>query len=414
MNFAAFLRHNAPFLAVGVLMTFCSSFGQTFFISVFAGAIRDEFALSHGTWGAIYSAGTTASAVAMVWAGLLTDHFRVRVLGAVVLVGLASASLLMAAVPAAWLLPVAIFFLRFFGQGMSGLIAMVAMARWFVATRGRALSVATLGVATGEAFLPLAFVALLGPFDWRALWVVAAIVPLALVPLLIPLLRLERTPQSAAAETQAVGMLGEQWTRVRMLRHWLFWFIVPALLAPAAFSTAFFFQQVHLAETKGWEHMGLVALFPVFTSASILSMLGSGAVIDRIGTVRLMPLYQLPMAAGFVLMSQAGTLGTAAIAMALMGLSQGANQTVPNAFWAEFYGTRYLGGIKSLAAAAMVLGTAIGPGLTGALIDKGIVFEDQMIGIAVYFVSAAVLVGTGIARARPLLSAATEVNVVRP
>ena len=38
----------------------------------------------------------------------------------------------------------------------------VSMARWFVATRGRALSIASLGFATGEAFMPLLLVALLG------------------------------------------------------------------------------------------------------------------------------------------------------------------------------------------------------------------------------------------------------------
>ena len=48
MSFARFLRDNAPFLSVGVLLTFVSSFGQTFFISVFAGEIRAEFGLSHG------------------------------------------------------------------------------------------------------------------------------------------------------------------------------------------------------------------------------------------------------------------------------------------------------------------------------------------------------------------------------
>ena len=77
---------------------------------------------------------------------------------------------------------------------------------------------------------------------------------------------------------------------------------------------------------------------------------------------------------------------------------------MPNAFWAEFYGTRNLGGIKALAAAVMVLGSAIGPGLTGYLIDFGIIFQDQMVGIAVYFLISSSLVWVGVTRARKLLS----------
>ena len=73
------------------------------------------------------------------------------------------------------------------------------------------------------------------------------------------------------------------------------------------------------------------------------------------------------------------------------------------AFWAEFYGSRFLGGIKSLAAAFMVLGSAIGPGITGYAIDKGMPFPDQMPFVAVYFALVAALVFIGVRKARPLL-----------
>ena len=81
MTLIRFLRDNAPFLAAGALLSFGSSFGQTFFISIFAGEIRAEFGLSHGAWGGIYTLGTTFSALVMIWAGGLTDRFRARRLG---------------------------------------------------------------------------------------------------------------------------------------------------------------------------------------------------------------------------------------------------------------------------------------------------------------------------------------------
>ena len=401
-----FLRRNAPFLSVGVLLTFCSSFGQTFFISIFAGEIRSTFDLSHGDWGLLYSLGTTASAVLMVFTGVLTDTFRVRVLGPAVLVLLAASCLSMTYATSWAALVFTIFALRFTGQGMATLVASVAMARWFVASRGKALSISRVGVETGGAFLPLTFVALMGAgWDWRTLWIVAALVILGLVPLLLPLLRLERTPRSIAKDDQSFGMAERHWTRLEMLRHPLYWFLVPMLIAPPAFSTAFFFHQVHLAEVKSWTHVGLVSLFPVFTVASFVSMFAAGWIIDRVGTARLMPLLILPMAVGFAGMAVAPTLPLAAIFIASMGLTQGMANTVPHAFWAEFYGTRNLGGIKALAAALMVFGTAIGPVLTGELIDLGIDFPDQLMGVAAYFAVSSLLVLIGIRRTQRSLAA---------
>lgn len=401
--FPDFLRVNLHWLAAGVLLMFASSFGQTFFISIFAGEIRAAFGLSHGGWGGIYTLATTASAAVMVFAGGLTDRLRVRVLGAGAIALLAIACVAMSLATTLWTLIVVIFALRLFGQGMMSHIAMTAMARWFVASRGRALSIATLGVATGEALLPVSFVALMGVLPWRGLWLLAAGFLALLGPMLYVLLRRERTPQATTGTNSAPGMLGRDWTRNEVLRHWLFWLMVPGILGPAAFNTAFFFHQVHLAESKGWEHVALVALFPAYTSVNVAAMLGSGWLIDRFGTGRIMPFYLLPIGAAYVVLAGAGTLSAALVSMALMGVSVGMAATLSSAFWAEFFGTRNLGAIRALTTAVMVFGTALGPGATGVLIDLGIMFEDQMYGIALWFAVASALAAAGVRRARPLL-----------
>ncbi len=399
MKRAAFLLENAPFLAAGVLLTFLSSFGQTFFISIFAGEIRLAFDLTHGEWGGIYMLGTGASAIVMVWAGGLTDRFRVRTLGPVVLVGLATAALAMAFNRAAWLLPVVIFALRFFGQGMTSHIAVVAMARWFVKTRGRALSIATLGFALGEALLPILFVALMTVVAWRNLWIAAAVICLMGVPVLAWLLGKERTPADFAETGGSTGMSGRHWTRGQALRNPLFWLIFPAILGPSAFNTAFFFHQVHFAEIKGWAHVDLVAMFPLYTLMAVGTMVLSGWLLDRLGTARLMPWYQIPFAAGFLCFAFATGPLMMFLGFVFLAMSTGANTTLPNAFWAEFYGTAHIGAIKAMAAAAMVLGSAIGPGLTGVLIDLGFGLEHQYVAIAGYFLMTTAIMAVGIWRA---------------
>lgn len=387
-----------------MLLTCLSSFGQTFFIAIFAAELQTAFDLSHGAWGAMYTIGTTASALVMVWAGRQADIFRVRTLGVLSLAALAFACLAMALNPWVWMLPVVIFALRLTGQGMMSHIASVAMARWFVATRGRALSISALGFSIGQALFPLAVVALMTLLDWRVIWVICAGIALLGIPVLLRLLSQERTPASMAKSSESLGMQGLHWSRKAMLRHPLFWLMVPALLGPSAFNTAFFFHQVHYAEVIGITNMQMVSYFPLYTVITVFAMLLSGALLDRFGTARLLPFHQFPMVIAFFIFAT-HTFGLG-IGFFFLALTAGAQTTLIAAFWAEFYGTAHLGAIKAMAAAVMVFGSAIGPGITGALIDFGIGIETQYIGVAVYFVFTTASMWLGISLTRRELTRA--------
>ena len=411
MPILTFLRTNAAFLLAGVLLTFTSSYGQTYFISLFAGEIREAFGLSNGAWGGIYTVGTMISAAAMVWAGTLTDVFRVRALLLIVLPGLALACVAMSIVTGPVMLIFVVFALRFFGQGMSTQLSVVAMARWFEARRGTALSIASIGFSLGQAILPLVFVALLVSTDWRTLWLVAAGLVLIVIPMLLILLRLERTPQSIAEKAEFGGMNGLHWSRLDMLRHPLFWMIVPMIMGPASWGTALFFHQVHLTEVKGWLLTDWVALMPIFTITMIVSTFASGQAVDRFGAGRVVPVLMLPFAVGFAVLGLAQTIPQAGVGLVIFGIGQGMMPTVLGSFWAEFYGTRYLGAIKAGGTAIMVLGTAIGPGVTGVLIDWGISFAQQLVWLAIYFLAAGALATVGVARSRGSLTAPAEVDV---
>ncbi|MEZ8098731.1 MAG: MFS transporter [Amylibacter sp.] len=395
-----FILKNSRWLAAGTLLTFMSSFGQTYFISIFSGEIRNTFNLSHGDWGLIYGFGTFASAIVMIWAGGLTDIMRVRKLGPMVLCALSTSCLFMAVNPVVALLPVVIFCLRLTGQGMSTHIAAVAMSRWFVNNRGKALSISNLGFSFGEALIPLFLVSALIYFSWQKIWIIAALVTLFSIPILIWLLRQERSPQSIDAEDQSWGMNKLHWTRKKTISHPLFWFMMPAVIGQSAFNTAFFFQQVHFSEIKGWEHLSLVSMFPIYTGVAICMMILSGILLDKFGTAKLIPYFQLPMIIAFILFAFGETLYSALLGFIFLGITSGANTTLPNAFWAEFFGTKHLGSIKAAAAAAMVLGSAIGPALTGILLDFDISLNLQYVGISTFFIISSLLMLVGISRVK--------------
>lgn len=396
--FLTFIRENLRYLTVGVMLLFGSCLGQTFFISIFAAQIMEAFTLTDGEWGRLYAIGTFASGILMIWAGGLADRFRVGNLAVFFLVAISIVTIAMVLNPYAVLIPILIFGLRFAGQGMLSHIGVVAMARWYTANRGKAVSIATLGFSIGEAFLPVLLAALMVVFYWKYIWLVAAIVPLLFIPMLLSLLKEERTPQGVAVEQNATGLQGRHWTRGEVLKHPLFWLLVPLTMSPSAWGTALFFQQVHLAEVKGWHHVEFVALFPVYTFVSVLFALIAGWAVDRFGTRLLMAIFMLPMALAFVVFQHATTLSVAAIGMVLFGIMQGANATVPVSFWSEVFGTRHIGAIKALAVGVMVLGSALGPAVTGYFIDQGYPFPDQMMMISLAVLGATALASIAIWR----------------
>lgn len=391
MSDLRFLRDNSRWIGAGALMTGMSLFGQTSFISLFAGVWQEEFGLSHGEWGGIYTIGTLVSALLMMWAGAQTDRYRARYLGTIVLVIMALVCVIAAVNVSVYLLPVIIFGLRFSGQGMMFHIALVAMGKWFARRRGRAISLATLGFSFTEAVFPITFVALTSAAGWRTSWIVAgALALLAIIPLR-RLLREERHPQNADPAQETAGMNARHWTRGEATRHPLFWLIIPCILSMPIFGTALLFQQVHLTELKGWTLEVFVGFYPLYSAASLVAILFSGWAVDRWGSGIVAPLGALAMAICFMVMALGAGLPYAALGLALLGMQQGISAAAIGAFWAEYYGTRNLGQIKALASSLMVFGTAIGPGVTGWLIDLGYDFRHQLQGMAAISAVSAVI-----------------------
>jgi len=72
------------------------------------------------------------------------------------------------------------------------------------------------------------------------------------------------------------------------------------------------------------------------------------------------------------------------VALAIVGLTQGMASTLWGGLFPAVYGTRHLGAIRSLGTTIIVLSTAIGPGITGMLIDAGIDFPAQTLAMGLW------------------------------
>jgi MFS family permease len=389
---ADFIRANAPWLLSGLLLSFSSSFGQTYFIALFAEPLRAEFNLSHGEWGRLYTIATLCSAGLLVYAGKFADVLRIRSLALIVYGAFILVCIAMAHVNSVLMLGLVLFGLRFCGQGMLSHVSMTSMGRWFARQRGKAVAFAALGYPIGEALFPFAAVALAAMIGWRETWLVAAgVLGLLIAPLLFFLLRHERVPSTDINDGSFVPGIGNRhWQRGEVLRHPVYWALMPGVLAPPFISTALFFHQTHIVQIMSWDLVTYAAAFPLFSGTGITAALVSGFLVDRYGTASLLPFYLLPLAATLTLLGTTDGIWVMFPYLMLIGATTGVASTLLGALWAELYGTRHLGAIRAMAVAGMVLGTALGPGITGSLMDTGIGFRFQCLVMAAYLVGVSV------------------------
>ena len=382
------LLATTPELSLGLFLIFSSSVGQTFFISLFSGEIRNAFNLSHGMFGILYSVATLTSATLFFWLGKLTDQFNLTVLGLITLGILSGFSFLLSSAETLLILFLSLLGLRLFGQSMISHIAVTAMARWFSKKRGRALSVALMGHPIGEALLPSLITFFLFQYTWREIWVgIGTCIIIIFLPLVYWLgrhLKSNNHDSSNSGLTKSKKKLIDSWNRSQVLKDLRFYQVLPGLLASPFIVTGVFFHQIHLIETKSWSITLLASSYPFFALSVIGVTFGAGWIIDRFGTVHLLRFFLLPLAFGLLLIVATDKAFAIPIFMILMGASAGSATIIISTLWVELYGINYLGSIRSMFFSMVVLATSISPALIGLLLDTGVTLEIQFIIFTIY------------------------------
>ncbi|MCF8710352.1 MFS transporter [Rhizorhapis sp. SPR117] len=385
-----FLRDNFRWLAGGFLLLMFSSFGQTFFIGLAGNELRVRFHLSGGAFGLIYMAATLASAAVLPWLGRSLDLMPGWKVTRFAMPLLALACLLLAYAPHIAVLVVAIFLLRLFGQGMMTEIAFTEIGRWFVASRGLAMAIVTLGLQTGTALLPIAYILVSDWLGWQVAWVASAAVLILACPGLLALTRVERVPH-ARESAMAAGKTARDWSRSAVARDPVLYLLLAGTLAPPFISTTIFFHQGYFIALRGYDAISFTAAFPVMAVSTIIFGFVCGHLVDRYGAIRLLPWFLGPLAVASATAALITPLWGIYVFMFLLGISNGFTSTLLGALWPEVYGIANLGGIRAMTVSAMVLATALGPGLTGILIDLGVSLPEQLLWMAGWCAAAMLL-----------------------
>lgn len=369
MNYIRLARSYPDYLGYGMLHYFFSCMGQTFLISTFVPYFVDSLSVTNSSFSLLYGFATISSACILPYAGKLIDQFRLRNISLMTGIGLSLACLLTSFSTNTIVLFFGLLCLRFFGQGMMVLIGSTSIARYFDLTRGKALSLSSLGLPIAESFMPVVIIYLIQGFGWPATWQILAIATLLVfVPTAIMLVKRNNPFQYVPEEKKPAPGLADEGRKVQqdvsrreVLRDWRFYMLLPGLIFLPFFITGMFIHQNLLADAKGWSMQWMASCFVGFGTARIITNFIAGSLIDRFSSRNVFIFYLLPIALGLgvLLLGQHHWLAMAY--MILAGITASLSGLTSASLWAEIYGVRHLGAIKSMATTLMVLASALGP-----------------------------------------------------
>ncbi|MDB3969930.1 MFS transporter [Candidatus Pelagibacter sp.] len=361
----------------GFIFTFFSSFGQSYFLGLFNSSIREALSITHGQFGSIYASATLCSSVLLIWVGKKIDDVNIFKFAFFVIILLSFACFFFSRITSVFLLFVAIFLMRFSGQGMMSHTASTTISRYFTRTRGRALSISWFGLSSAEFIMPVLMVYLLTIIDWQNLWLIFSITVLIVLPiasfLLIKNLNLD-SRESSDEDKKNVEI--KQWKRREVIKDYRFYIISSNMLAMPWIFTGFAVFQSFIQTSKGWGPYVIAQSFMSYSILSVLTLFLSGFLIDKFTSRKLLIYMNIPLLLSVIVLFFFDTQFTAFIFLGLVGISNGFANILGSSTWAELYGVKYLGSIKALTTALMVFATAFGTALFGYLIDLGFTVGD--------------------------------------
>ncbi|MDB2545454.1 MFS transporter [Candidatus Pelagibacter bacterium] len=361
----------------GFIFTFFSSFGQSYFLGLFNSSIREALSITHGQFGSIYASATLCSSLLLIWVGKKIDDVNIFKFAFFVTILLSFACFFFSRVTSVFLLFIAIFLMRFSGQGMMSHTASTTISRYFTKTRGRALSISWFGLSSAEFIMPVLMVYLLTIIDWQNLWLIFSISVLIILPIASFLLIKNLNLDSREANDENIKHVEiKQWKRREVLKDYRFYIISSNMLAMPWIFTGFAVFQSFVQTSKGWGPYVIAQSFMSYSIFSVLTLFLSGFLIDKFTSRKLLIYMNIPLLLSVIVLFLFDTPITAFLFLGLVGISNGFANILGSSTWAELYGVKYLGSIKALTTALMVFATAFGTALFGYLIDIGFTVGD--------------------------------------
>ena len=361
----------------GFIFTFFSSFGQSYFLGLFNSSIRETLSITHGQFGTIYASATLCSSFLLIWVGKKIDDVNILKFTFFVIILLSFACFFFSKISSVFLLFIAIFLIRFSGQGLMSHTATTTISRYFTKTRGKALSISWFGLSSAEFIMPVLMVYLLTIISWQNLWLIFSITIIIFLPIISFILIKNLNLDSRELDKDNIKEVEiKQWKRADIIKDYRFYIISLNMFAVPWIFTGFAVFQSFVQTSKSWGPFIIAQSFMSYSIFSVLTLFLSGYLIDKFTSRKLLIYMNIPLLLSVIVLFFFDIPITAFIFLGLVGISNGFANILGSSTWAELYGVKHLGSIKALTTALMVFATAFGTALFGLLIDIGFSIEE--------------------------------------
>jgi sugar phosphate permease len=362
-----------------MLVSICTSPGQTFGIAIFNPHLRAALGLSNSELSGAYMAGTVLAALPLIYVGALMDRYGPRrtLVGVVVLFGITCLG--MTQVSGLFTLFLVFFFLRFLGQGSMSMLARNALAMWFHRRLGLAGGLANVGMAAAVGGMPALGIVLIESYGWRGAYAVLGVaVWLVVLPLLVFVFRdrpeeMGQMPDGGrVAEDEAGGPMAADegaFTLQQVFRSRTYWIAISCMASWSMSGTGVQFHIVSIFAGRGLDAAAVATMFTIYAVIIASSRLLGGILADRVPLHLLLAAALLCQCAALISLTQLQAAWLPQVFPLFSALGSGMSVSVGETMWVRYYGRRHLGKIRGSVATIGVAASGVGPFVMGVAYD---------------------------------------------
>lgn len=358
---------------------------------VFFRPMTDDLHWSRGDFALANTFSVVVGGAIGFFVGPLVDgrHGRWLVMGGAIIAGVSLGSLaFVSELWQFWLLRGVIYVIG--GAGISPLVVNATLSKWFVRQRGRAISIASMGLSAGAVVLAPAVAYAIVHFGWRAAWAMQGMLLLAV--LVIPAaIIIRRQPEdvgllpdgdseappkprvpAAAIDPRRSAQTEEAWTRGEAVRTKELWFLIAIFGIGGLPASAIVLHLIAFLQDVGFS-VGVAVFIVGFENAfALISKPFWGYYFDHFDPrhliamgwgFKLVPLFAMPLIG-----SDYGVWAVLPL-VALYGAGVGSGQTGQEVIWAHYFGRRHIGAVRSIAMPFSIIFGAGGTWFAGAAWD---------------------------------------------
>lgn len=291
------------------------------------------------------------------------------------------------------------------------LVINATLTKWFIARRGWALALGSVGVSLAGLITPITLTAAVDGHGWRtgylilALAVAVIVTPVALLMYRQPedlglLPDGAKLPSNLEADDKQIAQAIttddlQTYTRSQAIKTKSFWLVSLGYGLNAAALSSVLLHAIPYATSVGFDRSLAAVGLGVNGLGNLSSKVIWGWALQRVDARKLAATAFSTSATGVLLMVAAGTMQNTAMLMAgffLYGFGFGGTIPISEFLWARYFGRRHIGAIRGIGRPITIIFSTGGPIAAGAWFDITGSYVNAFLVIAcVYFIGAVII-----------------------